>query len=145
MDRGQATHWFATYGWAFLLLLIAVGTLIHFNVIDLKGFSSSCRFDATFSCNDYVLQGSSLSFLLSNTLTTNIENVNITVITADTPCNQTIVVGSVPANSPIGPYVFCAGTQFAATTQGTLLVTYKEEGQTLFHVAKGTFLLHRKA
>jgi hypothetical protein len=144
MERGQATHWFATYGWALLLILIAVGALIHFRVIDLRSSVSHCRFDAAFHCTDYTLTSSSLSFLLSNALTANVEDVNITVITADIPCNQTIPVGKVPRNAMVGPYVFCAGTQFPETVQGILLVTYREEDQTLVHRARGEFVLHRR-
>jgi hypothetical protein len=145
MARGHASmNWFATYGWALLLILIAVGALIHFGVFDVRGLSSHCRFDAAFYCRDYVLTGSSLSFLLSNALTDDLAEVTITVTTADGSCNQTIPVGKVPRNAMVGPYVFCAGTQFPETAQGILLVTYRVEDQTLVHRARGEFVLHRK-
>lgn len=44
MKKGQAVmEWLMTYGWAILVVLVAIGALVYFEVIPLDGRSKYCQ------------------------------------------------------------------------------------------------------
>ncbi len=66
MKTGQAAFEFlTTYGWAFMALLIMLGALSYFGVLNPDKFlPERCTFDTDFSCDDFQLDGQSDSVKL---------------------------------------------------------------------------------
>jgi len=58
MHRGQvALEFLTTYGWAFLIILVAIGALAYFGVFNTKGFiPEKCAMSEGFSCNDFIFR-----------------------------------------------------------------------------------------
>jgi hypothetical protein len=61
--RGQSAFEFlSTYGWAFLVILVMIGSLAYFGVLDLNRFlPETCMFESPMSCDE--TQGSTAGIL----------------------------------------------------------------------------------
>ena len=70
MKRGQAAlEFLTTYGWAFLVILVMIGALAYFGVLNPKGLlPSRCTFGPEISCLEQQVSasGSQLSFRFRN-------------------------------------------------------------------------------
>ena len=57
--RGQAAlEFLTTYGWAFMIILVMIGALAYFGVLNPRNLiPDSCSVQAGFSCGDYMLDG----------------------------------------------------------------------------------------
>jgi len=77
--KGQAAlEFLTTYGWAFLVILVMIGALAYFGVLNPSRFvPDTCTFSAAFLCDDHVINAGSVIVKLRN----NIEAINITNIT----------------------------------------------------------------
>jgi len=80
--KGQAAlEFLTTYGWAFIVILVMIGALSYFGVLNPKGLlPEKCLFEQPFNCVDYTADltagspGSlSLSFYLRNNLGTSLK------------------------------------------------------------------------
>ena len=103
--RAQAAMEFLmTYGWAILVVLIAIGALAYFGVLNPSRFlPQKCTFSAGVSCGDFILSagGDTLKLALTNNLG---EGVLVTAITATnvdtgTACDVTDLVVTAPGYS----------------------------------------------
>ncbi len=53
-----ALEFLTTYGWAFLIILIMIGTLAYFGILNpSKILPDRCNFDASFKCHDFLING----------------------------------------------------------------------------------------
>jgi hypothetical protein len=97
MKRAQAAlEFLTTYAWAFIVILVTLGSLYYFGVFDFSRFvPEQCVFSAQFACTDFVITQNSLSVKLSNTLA---ELLNITSAEITNDASSPI-----SCNSPIGP------------------------------------------
>ncbi|HLC61034.1 MAG TPA: hypothetical protein VJJ52_06420 [Candidatus Nanoarchaeia archaeon] len=105
-SKSQAAFEFlTTYGWAFLVILIMIGTLAYFGILNPSKFlPSRCNFSPEFQCQDYQISAT------ANTLRVRLKN-NI-----DTMSITSMVTGSESANSysctlitPSLPFTFASG------------------------------------
>lgn len=63
-----ALEFLMTYGWAVLIVMVAIGTLSYFGVLSLDKFvPSSCVFPAGVACLDYKVESYRVIFVLKNT------------------------------------------------------------------------------
>ena len=55
-QRGQAAlEFLTTYGWAFLVILVVIGALAYFGVLDPSKFvPERCTMQQEFTCKDYI-------------------------------------------------------------------------------------------
>lgn len=89
MRRGQsAIEFLTTYGWSFMILLVAIGALSYIGVFDLSFFvPESCNFGGGIGCPIFALEKDDTSFAVnvqfSNALGDRIEVVNMAVKDAD--------------------------------------------------------------
>jgi hypothetical protein len=69
MRKGQAAlEFLTTYGWAILIILVMIGAIAYFGVLNPSKFlPSKCMVSAEFSCDDYQLKDSQAIFLLKQT------------------------------------------------------------------------------
>lgn len=80
MRRGQAAlEFLTTYGWAFLVILVMIGALAYFGVINPNKFlPERCTFQQELTCKDYqVLDTGSVKFYVTNNLGTGIAEMTL--------------------------------------------------------------------
>lgn len=80
--KGQAAFEFLiTYGWAFLLLLVVIGTFVYFGVLDpSRVLPDRCVFDTPFACEDSAATTMGVLAKLRNTVGT------VKLVRADVIC-----------------------------------------------------------
>src|SRR5512141_704268 len=66
--RGQAAlEFLTTYGWALLVILVMIGALVYFGVLNpTKVLPNRCEAEAGFSCQEFVLRQGSFDVSLLN-------------------------------------------------------------------------------
>lgn len=66
LKRAQAAlEFLTTYGWAFLVILIMIGTLAYFGILSpSKVLPNRCTFGAEFQCEDYQISATANTFKL---------------------------------------------------------------------------------
>jgi hypothetical protein len=84
VKKGQgALEFLMTYGWAFLVILIMIGALAYFGILNPKQFlPDRCSFGSEIQCRDYWLNETDVKIKLVNNVGA---TVQITDITATTP------------------------------------------------------------
>ncbi len=88
--RGQAAlEFLTTYGWAFLVILIMIGALAYFGVLNPKGMlPGRCTFSPEISCQEYtVFDNGTLKFRFLNNVgaTADFNITNITYLGGNNP------------------------------------------------------------
>ena len=70
--RGQAAlEFLTTYGWAFMIILVMIGALAYFGVLNPRNLiPDSCSVQAGFTCGDYMIDatGGTINLILVNNL-----------------------------------------------------------------------------
>ena len=96
-NKAQAAlEFLTTYAWAFIVILVTLGSLYYFGVFDFSKFvPQKCAFSPQFACTDFVMRPSSVSVKLSNTLG---EALNITSIDITNDASSPLV-----CTSPLSP------------------------------------------
>lgn len=152
-----AMEFLMTYGWAILVVLVAIGALAYFGVLNPSRFlPESCTISSQFSCDEfkadnldagnvqiYVRNGRGSGVTISGgdiTLTEQDSDVcaavTENVVEADLTDDETIADGA------RGQWVWTCNDITAATSEGTkfkaaISFTYTESGDTLSHTATG--------
>ena len=140
--RGQAAMEFLmTYGWAILVVIIAIGALAYFGVLNPgKQAPTACTMQAGFFCEDFNIVSNGVNLVLLNSLPYDIEisYLAFSNIRAGTVCDTTILAPPVEVKKDQkGTFVVrCSpmGTSFS----GKLLVTYNRKGSTLGRSSTGS-------
>ncbi len=104
-----ALEFLTTYGWAFLVILIMIGTLAYFGILSpSKILPNRCTFGAEFSCQDFKIDATGNTFRLR--LKNNVgEPISVSAITLSSEgstafaCAYTNLPGALP-------YTFATGT-----------------------------------
>jgi hypothetical protein len=84
--RGQAAlEFLMTYGWAILVVLIAIGALAYFGVLNPSRFlPSSCVLFPGLSCTDFIIGSNNVLVIVRNGMGEAINGpVNLSIATAD--------------------------------------------------------------
>lgn len=100
--RGQAAlEFLTTYGWAFLVILVAIGALSYFGVFDMGNLvPKRCSVDAEFNCPDYqIVKSQNVSIILQSAAgqsIKNISNANASIggSTSVAPCDDITTVSA---------------------------------------------------
>lgn len=75
-----AMEFLMTYGWAILVVLIVIGALAYFGVLDpSKLLPEKCVFPTGLHCDDYFVSESSINLSIQNGIGKDIEILNISV------------------------------------------------------------------
>ena len=96
MRRGQAAlEFLMTYSWAILVVIIIIGALAYFGVLNPQSLMpDKCTITAGFSCDDYLLQGGGdpkVSFTVTNGLGRTIKLTYLNVTSpAGSECHITL-------------------------------------------------------
>ena len=121
--RAQAAMEFLmTYGWAILVVLIAIGALAYFGVLNPSRFlPNKCTFSAGVSCGDFLLSeaGNDLVLRLTNNLGETViiqdGDFDITNVETGVACTEDIVF-------PVTGYVWEDGEVFAGATANEITI-----------------------
>ena len=144
--KGQAAMEFLmTYGWALLVVLVAIGALAYFGVLNPSKFlPNSCSLAPGFACNDFKASASTnvITIVVQNGLGDNLNTVNLYLsnvqgatcpATAFAPASTTINDGS--------SVQFTLGCTANTLVKGTKL---KSDLQIDYFVGSGTNALSHK-
>lgn len=152
MRRAQAAiEFMMTYGWAFMVVLVTIGALAYFGVLNPDRFvPDRCTFQQEIQCTDFQasLSGSDLvlrTFLQNNlgkTITIPSQGVNVTSIDA-----ELTVTCTAPSNIGAGgsEEVNCTFTNDGSFVEGAKAkfeaeISYQEVGGRYDHVVFGDVL-----
>ena len=91
--KGQAAlEFIMTYGWAILVVLIAISTLAYFGVLSPGSFlPSKCTLQSGLACTDFTVTATKINIRLANSLGQDMYQVNLSI----SKCGNT-GVGVVP-------------------------------------------------
>ena len=104
MRRGQAAlEFLMTYSWAILVVIIIIGALAYFGVLNPQSLMpDKCTLTAGFSCDDYLLQGGGspqVSFTVTNGLGRSIELTYLNITSpAGNECKKDLTVTVAPGD-----------------------------------------------
>jgi hypothetical protein len=81
VKKGQAAMEFLmTYGWAILVVLVAIGALAYFGVLNPSRFlPSSCTIAPGFGCDDFKIGTATTELVLRNGLGNDLTNVTVSM------------------------------------------------------------------
>ncbi|HLC72256.1 MAG TPA: hypothetical protein VJH37_01620 [Candidatus Nanoarchaeia archaeon] len=89
--KGQAAMEFLmTYGWALLVVLIAIGALAFFGVLNPSKFlPNSCTLTPGFACNDFKAAASDdvITIVIQNGLGDNLNSVSLNLLNSNPSCD----------------------------------------------------------
>ncbi len=121
MKKSQAAlEFIMTYGWAILVVLVAIGALAYFGVLDPGKFlPSKCTMSAGLACTDHKATASSLDIVFRNSLG---YDITVSSVKAQQCTAQTGLTDSV-ANGDIKKYTFVC-TNAGSKYNGQVNVTY---------------------
>lgn len=79
-----ALEFLTTYGWAFLVILVMIGTLAYFGILNpSKILPNRCTFSSEFSCPDYLLKADEVRLKLKNNVGEPIEVTSVSLTKDD--------------------------------------------------------------
>ncbi|MBR9692565.1 hypothetical protein GOV07_01395 [Candidatus Woesearchaeota archaeon] len=132
--RGQAAlEFLTTYGWAFLVILVMIGALAYFGVINPNRFlPEKCLFQQEFHCKDYQVKyvdsgEADVNFYITNNLGSGITipvdgvSINHTGTTGGEECPDTLLslgagmTGEITCPGVPGSYIDGEKTKFTVT------------------------------
>ena len=132
--KAQAAFEFlTTYGWAFLVILIMVGTLAYFGILTPRNvLPSRCNLGAELQCIDHQISatGSSFRIKLKNNAGSAIDVSSITLSTESTAAYTCTTPPAMPAGWQSGTirdleWTGCSGGGIVAGTKGKVLITIR--------------------
>ncbi len=146
MAKGQAAmEYLVSYGWVLVVVLASLGILMAMGVVNpTKWFPSHCEFEDGLYCADYRLNSTALVFVVHNAFEIDLKDVNITVVSNDGLCNESVWVGDLLDDYSTGILVFCSGMSMPERMKGELRGQYRFPTETVVHTARGGFTLHRE-
>ena len=128
--RGQAAMEFLmTYGWAILVVLVAIGALAYFGVLNPSKFlPSSCTIAPGMGCDDFKVTESTVQVLLRNGLGDDLSSVQVAVAgctaSAEADGNDSWTDGSVLGGSDGISLTSCSNGVAGARFKSDVTITY---------------------
>jgi len=128
-----ALEFLTTYGWAFLVILIMIGTLAYFGILNpSKILPNRCNFGAEFQCLDYQISSTSGTFKLrlKNNVGEPIDTSSINLSTESTTAYICTTPPTPPTSWKAGDvkdltWSVCSGGGLIAGEKGKVLVTLR--------------------
>lgn len=134
MKKGQAAlEFLMTYGWAILVVLVAIGALAYFGVLSPDRFlPSKCTLPSGIACTDHVISATQIEVALRNGL-----GFDLTVdAVAATGCT-TAATGSLANGAQSTFTVTNCGATSGSKYSGDLNITYTNSDSGLQHTIQG--------
>ncbi|HLD15778.1 MAG TPA: hypothetical protein VJB94_04350 [Candidatus Nanoarchaeia archaeon] len=140
--KGQAAlEFLMTYGWAILVVLIAIGALAYFGVLNPKGIlPKSCILAPGFNCDDFIVKSDGTgTFIIRNGIGKDLGNFTLTIESLAGTCTG---VGWNGTTWKSGKQLSCAFSGLTTGTEGNsysedLVLQYSEVGVAITHKETG--------
>ncbi|HLD12893.1 MAG TPA: hypothetical protein VJB87_04855 [Candidatus Nanoarchaeia archaeon] len=140
--RGQAAlEFLMTYGWAILIVLIAIGALAYFGVLNPQRLlPKSCTVVPGISCDDFIVTaGGTGTVILRNGGAKALNSWKLNVETVAGTCTA---IGWSGTDWPTGEQLSCAFTGLTSGVKGDgysedLIFNYTDKGSTIAHSVRG--------
>jgi len=127
-----ALEFLTTYGWAFLVILIMIGTLAYFGILNpSKLLPNRCNFGSEFQCLDYQIGSSGFKLRIKNGVG---EPIDVTAITLSAESSAAYSC-STPPTIPISSWksgeikdltwASCSGGGLVAGEKAKVLITIR--------------------
>tara|TARA_Y100000310_G_scaffold338796_1_gene429496 strand:+ start:1956 stop:3086 length:1131 start_codon:yes stop_codon:yes gene_type:complete len=135
VKRGQvAMEFLMTYGWAIIIILLAIATLWMLGVFS-PSVSTTCQIEAPFTCQDAVVADNAIILKLgaNRVQTANINNINVNGQACPLLTNTQLTSNQITT-------VRCTGLSLDENEKVTVEIsaTYKKQGGGLTHSIEGT-------
>ena len=139
--KGQAAMEFLmTYGWAILVVLVAIGALAYFGILSPSKFlPSSCMLSGGFSCTQYKVTASSVTIGVQNNLGVDADQVNVTL---DCASGTVLTYNNVVNGNALSPIPVFNCTNTGTKFKGNFNVTFIRSGDSLAHTTSGSYRVH---
>ena len=131
-----AMEFLMTYGWAILVVLVAIGALAYFGVLSPERFlPAKCTLPAGVACVDFTIEEGNVNVALRNGIGFDLDNVYIEV----SGCTPSATTGVSLSNGAQAIFTatacgLTAGNKFS----GDVNVTYTNRDTTLLHKVQGS-------
>ena len=140
-----AMEFLMTYGWAILVVLVAVGALAYFGVLNPGKFlPSSCTIGPGLACGEFKVTNDDANNTIINVrngMGKNIQNISMTLNQASaTACTNVITPNNITDGSAQRYEFTCSdaiGANVGDRFKATLTFTYKAAGEQLSHTMTG--------
>lgn len=149
MKKGQsALEFLMTYGWAILVVLIAIGALAYFGVLNPARFlPSSCIIFPGVSCTNFKVAAGTAEFVVQNGMGETLNSFNVTISNPST--SSTCVGGGslVLATSGTGTTLTDGETELVSITcttgtLGTIGERFKSDLNVSYSVGSGSNIIY---
>ncbi|MBW2976407.1 hypothetical protein KY347_03100 [Candidatus Woesearchaeota archaeon] len=131
-----AMEFLMTYGWAILVVLVAIGALAYFGVLSPDRFlPSKCQLPSGVACTDFKVDGTAdtISVVLRNGMGFDATDVTVAVSGCTSPAAITLPNGDQQTFIATACGL-SSGTKFS----GDVNVSYTNADTSLSHIAQGT-------
>ena len=131
-EKAQAAvEFLTTYGWAFLVILIMIGTLAYFGILSPgKILPNRCNFGAEFQCIDYQISSTGFKMRLKNNVGEPIDISSISLSTESVPPYSCTTPPANPTGWKSGEvkdltWTGCSGGGIIVGEKGKVLITIR--------------------
>src|SRR3989344_932354 len=128
--KGQAAMEFLmTYGWAILVVLIAIGALAYFGVLNPSRFlPASCTLMPGLSCDSFKVTSTSMVLVVRNGLGDDLSNVTFSAPSSTASCDAATATTLNDGESKTFTQV-CDGSAMTATRfKEDITISYSQDG-----------------
>jgi hypothetical protein len=139
MARGQvAVEFLITYGWAFMVILGAISTLIYLGVFDVDMFVvERCEFASNIYCVDGMADSASVSVAVQNGMAIDLQNVEVFI----PECAAQNATGpSVLASGEQGSYTVTCAATVPSIFQSSIIFNYTNPDSGFNHTKVGKII-----
>ena len=139
--RAQAAMEFLmTYGWAILVVLIAIGALAYFGVLNPNKFlPQSCTLSPGLSCIDFAVYSDGVVIKIANGMGSDLNSLEVGVENCMTASMGINYIGNLPNGKGDTYMMFCqltAGSRF----KEDIFINYIKDDGSLVHEKVGTII-----
>ncbi|MEK6808341.1 MAG: hypothetical protein AABY14_01495 [Nanoarchaeota archaeon] len=132
-----AMEFLMTYGWAILVVLVAIGALAYFGVLSPDRFlPSKCTLPSGIACIDHSASSAAITVRLQNGLGRDMTGVTVRA----SNCGSSSSPASISNGDAQTYTITCVPAIPTAKYSGILSVTYTDAESTLTHTKNGTII-----
>ena len=131
---GSTVDFLMTYGWAILIIFVALGTLIYFKILSIdKVMPERCSISLNIKCLDYNATANGITMTIKNNYPYEIKNLNLTI----DECGSKLIIVSLKNSSELNVTAKCGLDQGKKFTKD-ILVDYIDPKTNISENLKGS-------
>lgn len=139
MKKAQAAlEFLMTYGWAILIFLAAMSTLMYMGVFDFNQFLvEKCAFPSSVYCVDGVIQNDEITLLLQNGMVIDMQNISVRI----PECSENYATGANNlASGEEAYYTLACNITLEPYIKSKIVFNYTNPDSGLAHIKQGDLL-----